>query len=103
MALVFKREKRKILNPKLLLVALVVLILIPLSSTANGIPKEECLLAVNEGNVLMTSKPAYSNELDTGLIIAHDNYFYSVIIRFPPKEIDVECVFRHPQKVRVSK
>ena len=104
MALVFKKEKRKILNPKLLLVALVVLILISLSNIAHSTSKEECLLAVNEGNVLVVSDPNEGgNELETGLLIAHDNYFYTVIVRFLDNGVDVECGFRFPQKVRVSK
>lgn len=95
MALVFKREKRKILNPKLLLVALVVLILIPLSSTANSLTREECLLVVNEGNVLYS---VGNMDEDKVLIIAHDTYFYKVILH-TTNYFAVKCEARGRQAV----
>jgi len=78
-------------------IGLTSLVLISLSNIAHSITKEECLRVVNEGNVL-SSEFRFQGEWH--LIIAHDIYFYSVLLHHEVSGISVNCITRRHQTVR---
>ena len=78
-------------------IGLTSLVLISLSNIAHSITREECLRVVNQGNVL-SSEIRFQGEWH--LIIAHDIYFYSVLLDHKVSGISVNCITRRHQLVR---